>query len=132
MIEFYKWYDSVLRVEYIEDGEWNKITIGESEFGAAGGQYNPEPEIEDLKRACKEAWDYQQSQIELLKKENALLEECREHYAGEPFNTNDIYMDIFDLIKVKGSVTEFDSDKFAEKAIETKLKIEQLRSEKKC
>lgn len=46
------------------------------------------------------------------------LKEALEHYAGEPFETNDTYLNIFDLITVKGSVTEFDSDIFTETARE--------------
>ena len=50
----------------------------------------------------------------------ARLEECEgvvSHYAGEPFKTSDIYMNIFYLFKIEnGSVTSFDSDKFKEHA----------------
>jgi len=50
----------------------------------------------------------------------AKLKSVVEHYAGEPFNTNDIYLDIFDLFKVENSsVRSFDSDKFAERAQST-------------
>jgi len=65
-----------------------------------------------------------------LTAQNHLLIEMAKHYAGEPFVTNDIYMDIFDLFKVvNGSVTEFDSEKFSELARQTLTKVRELQDE---
>jgi len=67
-------------------------------------------------------------EIEVLQKENDLLRKgfkrldaIKIHYSGEPFETNDIYLDIFDLIKVDGKehrsgTLEFDNDKFSKVA----------------
>jgi len=64
-------------------------------------------------------------------KKDAVIEKLRgglRHYAGEPFETNDIYMDIFDLFEVvngvNGSVASFDNDKFAALAIKVLAETE--------
>lgn len=68
--------------------------------------------------------DLLNSTIDNLRDTNEKLRGCVTHYAGEPFETNDIYMDIFDLIIVKGSVITFDSDKFSENARQCLKEIE--------
>jgi hypothetical protein len=71
-------------------------------------------------------------QTKLTKQDSIIekLEATVKHYAGEPFKTNDIYMDIFNLFKIENdSVTSFDSDTFALLAVETLKEIEKLRGE---
>lgn len=68
--------------------------------------------------------DYKMPRIYNLQSQLDEAVEVVSHYAGEPFETNDIYMDIFDLIKVEGSVTEFDEKTFAKRAREFINKLE--------
>lgn len=71
------------------------------------------------------ACDCREEKFRKLEEENEILREAVRHYAGVPFKTNDIYMDIFDLFTVvNSSVTEFDSDTFKTKAVEALKKCE--------
>jgi len=92
---------------------------------------------EKIRQKVSESWETfsrkeytkLQAQLEKAEKKNAILMEAVTHYAGEPFDTNDIYLDIWDLIKqVSPSVREFDSDTFKEKAVKALEKIKQLEA----
>ncbi len=83
-------------------------------------------EIVLLKRKLSdntETINTERMKVDMLKRKLEIAVKALEHYAGEPFDTNDIYLDIFDLIKHCGAVTEFDSDTFALRARQALEKI---------
>lgn len=83
----------------------------------------------DKIKEIKNKWKYKELELELkitkLLTENMKLRDCVRHYAGEPFEKNDLYLDIFDLITVHSeSRIDFDSITFSAYARKTLKEIQ--------
>lgn len=98
-------------------------TISELEYKNAKLQQQNQ-ELRDKLKNVSNGFVKQSSYTTLVIEENQNLktfikEACEVivDYAGEPFEKNDRYVDIFDLIEVKSeSRIDFDSDKFTKRA----------------